>query len=60
MKVYFPLPIQLLVVNNFTCVRDFLTEDIFGVLRRWSLIGGGRLQEVVASGHSTGRMSYFI
>ena len=37
-----------------------LTEDIFGVLRRWSLIGGGRLQEVVARGHSTGRMNYFI
>ena len=37
-----------------------MTEDIFGVLRRWSLIGGGRLHEVVARGHSTGRMNYFI
>ena len=25
-----------------------LTENIFGVLGRWSLMGGGRLQEVVA------------
>ena len=24
-----------------------LTENMFGVLRRWSLMGGGRLREVV-------------
>ena len=29
-----------------------LTENIFGVLRRWSLMGGGRLR-VVARGGST-------
>ena len=30
-----------------------LTENIFGVLGRWSLMGGGRPQEVVAGGGST-------
>ena len=29
-----------------------LTENIFGVLERWSLIGGGRLRRVVARGGS--------
>ena len=27
-----------------------LTENIFGVLGRWSLMGGGSLREVVARG----------
>ena len=30
-----------------------LTENIFGVLQRWFLMGGGRLREVVARGGST-------
>ena len=30
-----------------------LTEIIFGLLGRWSLMGGGRPQEVVAGGGST-------
>ena len=30
-----------------------LTVNIFGVLGRWSLMGGGRPQEVVAGGGST-------
>ena len=29
-----------------------LTENIFGVLRRWSLMGGRHLREVVARGGS--------
>ena len=29
-----------------------MTENIFGVLARWSLMGSGRLQEVVARGGS--------
>ena len=30
-----------------------VTEDIFGVLGRLSLMGGGRLREVIARGSST-------
>ena len=30
-----------------------LTENIFGVLGRWSIMGGGSLREVVARGGST-------
>ena len=30
-----------------------LTDNIFGVLGRWSLTGGGRLRDVVARGGST-------
>ena len=30
-----------------------LTENIFGVLGRWSLMGGGRPKEAVAGGGST-------
>ena len=30
-----------------------VTEDIFGVLGRLSLMGGGRLREVIARGGST-------
>ena len=30
-----------------------LSDNIFGVLGRWSLTGGGRLRDVVESGGST-------
>ena len=30
-----------------------LTENIFGILGRWSLMGGGRPQEVVTGGGPT-------
>ena len=36
---------EVLVYERFQ--YKALTENMFGVLRRWSLMGGGRLREVV-------------
>ena len=36
---------EVLVYERFQ--HKALTENMFGVLRRWSLMGGGRLREVV-------------
>ena len=42
---------EVLVYERFQ--YKALTENIFGVLGRWSLMGGGSLRKVVARGGST-------
>ena len=37
-----------------------VTEDIFGVLGRLSLMGGGRLREVIARGGSTVKQLFYL
>ena len=42
---------EVVVYERFQCKA--VTEDIFGVLGRLSLMGGGRLREVIARAGST-------